>query len=78
MAYNKRNLLNKILEVQEIARREFSRGIPYTRIYRTNIKDQYHISYSTFNNYLSRNAKREIALLDAKETKINKQLKLNF
>jgi hypothetical protein len=78
MAYNRRNLLNKILEIQEIARREFLRGIPYTHIFRTLIKDQYHISYSTFNNYLSCNAKREIALLDEKEAAEKRQLKLNF
>lgn len=67
MAYNKRNLLIKILDIQMIAQREYARGIPYTVIYRTLIKDQYLISYSTFNNYLSRNAKKELAELDGKK-----------
>ena len=78
MAYNRRNLLNKILEIQEIARRDFARGIPYTHIYRTMIKEQYHISYSTFNNYLSCNARREILLLDEKEAIEKRQMTIDF
>jgi hypothetical protein len=73
MAYNRRNLLNKILEIQEIVQREYPRGIPYTHIYRSMIRDQYHISYSTFNNYLSCNARREIELLNKKEAEEKRQ-----
>ena len=78
MAYNRRNLLTKILEIQAIVQREFDRGIPYTHIYRTMIKEQYHISYSTFNNYLSCNAKREITLLDEREAAEKQQLTIEF
>ncbi|MFV0310840.1 MAG: hypothetical protein ACK5KN_04230 [Dysgonomonas sp.] len=78
MAYNRRNLLNKILEIQAIAEREYSRGVPYTYIFRTLIEKQYHISYSTFNNYLSCNAKREIELLDKKEAETKRQLIIEF
>ena len=78
MAYNNRNLLNKILEIQSIAGREYARGVPYTNIYKLYIKDQYHISYSCFNNYLSRNAKRELDLLDRREAERNRQLVIGF
>ena len=78
MAYNRRNLLKKILEIQDIARQDFSRGIPYTHIYRTKIRDQHHISYSTFNNYLSCNAKRELTKLDEKDSEAKKQLSIGF
>lgn len=78
MAYNRRNLLNKILEIQAIAEREYSRGVPYTYIYRTLIEKQYHISYSCFNNYLSCNAKKELELLDRKEAEAKRQLTLTF
>lgn len=64
MAYNRRNLLIKILEIQAIAQKGFARGIPYTVIYRTQIKEQYRISYSTYNNYLSCNAKKELSELN--------------
>jgi len=64
MAYNKRNLLVKILEIQELVAVEYAKGISYTVIYRRYIRDKYYISYSTFNNYLSRNAKKELAELD--------------
>lgn len=78
MAYNRRNLLNKILKIQAIAEREFSRGVPYTYIYRTYIKEQFDISYSCFNNYLSCNAKKELELLDKKEAEAKRQLTLTF
>jgi len=64
MAYNKRNLLKRILEIQGIVAKEYDKGIPYTVIYRKLIKEQYCISYSTFNNYLSRNAKKELEELE--------------
>lgn len=78
MAYNNRNLLNKILEIQAIAEREYSRGVPYTYIFRTLIEKQYHISYSTFNNYLSRNAKKELELLNKEEAERKRQLTFEF
>ena len=78
MAYNRRNLLKRILEIQEIVAREYARGVPYTHIYRTQIEEQYHISYSTFNNYLGCPAKRELELLDKKEAEAKRQLTLTF
>lgn len=78
MAYNRRNLLNKIVEIQEVTRMEYARGVPYTRIYSKLIKEQYHISYSCYNNYLSCNAKRELELLDRKEAEEKRQMIIEF
>ena len=75
MAYSKRNLLNKIIEIQMIVLRELKRGTSQKFAYENYVREQYHISYSTFNNYLARNAKKELADLDDKE-KEDKQMKL--
>lgn len=78
MAYNKRNLLNKIQEIQDIVSREYDRGVPYTYIYRNLIEKQYHISYSTFNNYLSCKVKEELEKLDRKESELKRQQTILF
>jgi hypothetical protein len=52
--------LKKIVEVQEITLREKRRGASQQWVYEHLIKDQYFISYSTYNRYLSRNAKAEL------------------
>ena len=75
MAYSKRYLLNKIIEIQAIVLRENKRGCFQKATYENHIKEQYHISYSTFNNYLARNAKKELADLNNKENE-DKQMKL--
>lgn len=73
MAYNKRNILLKIIAVQDIVLRERKRGVSQVYIFNEYIKDQFIISYSTFNNYLARNAKKELELLNKKDVS-NKQL----
>ena len=67
MAYNKWNLLLKIIEIQDIVLREKKRGVSQKYIYDTFIKKQYLISYSTFNAYMTRNAKRELADYNSKK-----------
>lgn len=64
MAYNRRNTLEKIMEVQEITMREKKRGATQAWIFRNLICKQFHISKSTFDRYLSTNAKKELAKLD--------------
>lgn len=64
MAYNKRYFLKRIIEIQDIVMREKNRGSYQVWIYENLIKDQFHISYSTFNNYLGTNARRELARLE--------------
>lgn len=74
MAYNKKNHLEKIIEIQDIALSKNNLGIPFTVIYRDHIKDQYYISYSTFNNYLSRNAKKELEKLEDMDADHNTEI----
>lgn len=64
MTYNKKNLLVKIIEIQDIVLRERRKGVSQVYVYNTYVKDQYYISYSTFNNYLARNAKKELEILN--------------
>lgn len=76
MAYNKKNLLKKIIEIQTIVLTEKKRGASQVWIYRTLVASQYHISESTFNNYLAINARRELEKLSIQESEKNNQLKM--
>lgn len=78
MAYDKRILLLKIIEIQEIVIKERDRGANQRWIYRTLIRDRYFISRSTFNEYLARNAKKELADLDKKREEQARQLKMDI
>lgn len=60
MGYNKINLLHKIVEVQSIVLEQKKHGASQRWIYDNIIKDKFHISYSTFYNYLSINAKKAL------------------
>lgn len=66
MAYNQRHLLTKIIEIKAIVSEYRRKGSTQRWVYRNLIRDQYHISEATFNNYLARNAKRELRELDEK------------
>jgi len=75
MSYNKRNLLLKIIEIQGIVLREKDRGVSQKWTFENLIKKRYFINYSTFNAYLGRNAKQELADLNKREeAKVDKQL----
>lgn len=67
MAYNRRYLLIRILEIKELVRAGRKKGQTQIWIYDNMVKDRYHISFATFNNYLAINASRELKELDAKE-----------
>lgn len=75
MAYNKRYLLTKIIEIQTIVLEAKKRGVTQTWIYRNLVADKYHISESTYNNYLAINAKRELDKLLREQERCN-QLKM--
>lgn len=60
MAYNKKNLLSKIIEIQEITLLHKKKGITQKAIYKNEIENQYMISCSTYNRYLAINAKKEL------------------
>jgi hypothetical protein len=64
MAYSSRYLLERIIEIQNIVIREKRRGASQKCIYNKYIRDTYHISISTYNNYMCRNARRELASIN--------------
>ena len=68
MVYNKRYLLIKIIEIQEIVLREKAKGKSQAWIYKNLIRDVYCISQGTFNNYLSRNARLELKEMEERIT----------
>jgi len=70
MAYNRRNLLERIVEIQEIILREKKRGFTQQHIFETLIKPQYRISLATLNNYLGINAKKELAQMQDDDKRI--------
>jgi len=76
MAYNKRNLLLKIIEIQNIVIEEKNHGVSQKWIFEHKIRKPYFINYSTFNAYMGRNAKQELADLDAKKDMEKRQFEL--
>jgi len=70
MAYNRRNYLTKVIEIQNIVLELKGRDgdMRLKNIYWEYIFPKYLISYRTFSNYLSINAKKE--LKELKELKI--------
>ena len=74
MAYSKRNRLYRIRDIQEIVREKYAEGLSYTKIYQLYIKDKYHISKRTFDEYLGINPWRELEELEkAEQAKKNKK-----
>lgn len=69
MAYNPRNLLVKIIEIKAIVSEYRRKGSTQRWIYHNLVKEKYHISEATFNNYLARNAKRELRELEEREAR---------
>lgn len=64
MAYNKRNLLHRMIAVQELTLEMKKKGVTQTWIFNNVIRDRYNISEKTYNNYLSTNAKKELKELE--------------
>lgn len=67
MAYTRRYLLNRIKAVNEIYLREAKRGVNNEFIYDNYIRDVYHISRSTFYEYLAVPYERQLKELDERE-----------
>lgn len=64
MGKNRKYLLRRIVEIQKIVLEFRVKGHFYSWIYENHIRDKYHISKSTFNNYMAINAKKELKLLN--------------
>lgn len=74
MAYNRINLLKKIIEVQELTLHQYHKvGFTYKEIYWQYIYPKYHICYRTFHTYLGTPAKKQLKELQENR---EKQLKL--
>ncbi|MDR1646021.1 MAG: hypothetical protein LBS05_09440 [Tannerellaceae bacterium] len=59
MAYNRHNLFARILEIKAITYDARKKGQSQRWAYENLVRDRYHISYSTYNKYLSRAVLRE-------------------
>lgn len=75
MGYNRRNILKRIIEVQNITLEHTKRGSTQKWVYENIIYPRFLISIATYNNYLAVNAKAELKRMDEAETA---QLKLEF
>lgn len=69
MAYTRRYLLKRIKEVNEIYLRESQRGVNNEFIYAHHIRDRFHISRSTFYEYLTVPYERQLRELDEREAR---------
>jgi len=67
MGYNKKNLLIKIIDVQNLYIKHANRGVTTKWIFDTIIYPKFRISRATFYNYLATNAKKELKDLDEVE-----------
>ena len=74
MAYNRRNKLQLILDVQQTYLDHKEEGITTIHVYRTYIKPVYHISLACFYNYLGTPASAELKRME----KVPSQLSLQF
>jgi hypothetical protein len=73
MAYNPRNQLKRILDIQEITLREQAKGVSKQYIYENYIWPVYKISRGCYSEYLGINARRELKVLDEKEKREKEQ-----
>jgi ribosomal protein S25 len=64
MAYNSKNFLKKVVEIQDLTLEHSRRGVTQAWIYANVIASRYHISLSAYNKYLARNVKRELKELE--------------
>lgn len=67
VAYNRRNLLKKIIEIQNITLEFKKMGVTQKRIFTDHIEKRYHISRSTYYDYLSTSAKLQLKKIEKQE-----------
>ena len=71
MAYNKKNILTRIVDIQDITLANTRKGVTQEWVYANIVFPQYRISRRTYYNYLSIPAKKLL-----KEREHNKQMVL--
>jgi len=67
MSYNRNNLLQRIIIIQNIVLDHKTRGVTQKWVYDNLIYPTYKISFRTYNEYLGINAKGELAQLRKKK-----------
>lgn len=67
MAYNNKNRLMRIIDIQEITLEHTNRGVTQRYVYKNVIEPKYHISQSTFYIYLSVPAKKRLKEMEERE-----------
>lgn len=75
MGYNRRNILKRIIEVQNITLEYTKRGVTQKWVYENIIFPRFYLSPATYYNYLAVNAKAELRKLEEADAA---QLKLEF
>ena len=60
MAYNRNNILQRIVTIQEITLKHTSNGVSQEFVYENVISKTFFISRSTYYRYLAQNAKHEL------------------
>ncbi len=73
MAYNRKNILTRVLEIQELYSEKSKLGISNVKIFNNHIFPKYKISMRTFYEYLAIPAKRDLKKIEEAE---KQQLKL--
>jgi hypothetical protein len=76
MAYNQKNRLKRIIDIQNLTLSEKEKGYSQEFIYQTIIKPQYLISRATFYSYLGTNAKRQLKQLTNEKKEKSEQGKV--
>lgn len=74
MAYNRENKLKQIIDVQNTYNTYKVEGNTTAYVYRTYIKDQFHISINTLYIYLNTRAAHELKLLQEKKQEKKQEL----
>lgn len=78
MAYNRKNLLIRVIAIQELVLQRQKQGVTQKWVYENEVYPRYFLSYSAFNNYLAMPAKRELEKLERKEAEAKRQLSIEF
>lgn len=60
MSYRNKNILMRMIEIQNLVLERKKHGVTQLHVYETEIFPRYFISYATFNRYLSYPAKQEL------------------
>ncbi len=76
MAYNRRNILQRIIDIQELTMELKDKGVTQEFIFWEHIYPKYRISKTTYYNYLATNAKAEMKKLLEKKKAEKAQLNL--